>query len=402
MTIRSLSLALSLLPLAACSQTVPGKGLRADDPRLAGKADVADRVEMKGDLSLTEVDGYLGARVEDAFTEDHELHGYTLLSGAGSTLQVGITQRGTSRGLDTTLYVYGPRGDSGYAERIAFDDDAGWGALSRIEALDVPAGGQYLVVVGTYSGIGRGSYGLQVECLSGDCNDVEAPAGCPEPLAEVIHDCVEDWWSEGDFEDSRNDGFVTCTTDYAGGHYDSMCDSSWHAPEDWCPGGFDLFQSEIMSACVDELEGYYPPDREPLELTPRSLPSEIEDRLAGSWSECCSVEAESYHVVPPAEGEATFAHVVDSVRQRTRFDTIPFTLSPESSREAVESAASRYDLGDDFLDLVVEDAGSGSFRVGHLEANWYPAAGAEAWADLYVLVFDDGVVTALAFTAGET
>ncbi len=389
--------AVMALGMGACAADTKGPGL--PPPDLAGKADFADRVSMKGELSLDAES--LTAERSGELTEDFEYHGYRLRTRGDSALRIEITQRGSSRGLDTLLYVYGPYGSGGFQDRLDMDDDEGWGALSRIDAFTAPATGDYLVVVGTHDGIGRGSYNLEAACLTGDCLDGEVPDSCPGRVQDSIYDCVDEWVSEGGFEDSRHDGFIACTTDYADWHYDAAC-GTVSSGEDWCLAGYDAYRATVLPACVAALEDAFPRDRDPLGFAHRDLDDEIDDRLRATYSECCGASGASMTVIAPESGEAvTLDWVVDSVRQNDSMPGIWHTNAPGDT-DGLTRMLQHYSLGDDFLDLVRADAGSDAFEVGHLSANWYPAAGAEAWEDLYVLYFDNGVVTTLRFSAGET
>jgi hypothetical protein len=394
--------ALSLALAGAGCVLTDDKGEPAPEPGIAGKADFTDRVTVKGDLELADRGGVLMAEATEDFTEDLEYHGFELLTRGSSEIRIEVTHRGSASGLDTTLYVYGPQSGSSYASRLAFDDDTGWGKLSRLDAFVPPETGNYLIVVGTYSGLGRGHYRLEVECVSGDCLDVVVPAECPDRVAQDIHDCVDEWLAEGSYEDTRHEAFVACTTDYAGDFYMYACESNWHEPEPWCPAGLEAFMSEIMPACIEALSPLYPEDRDPLTLLARALPDEILDRLYETHSECCGATGASYTVQPPENGdEVTFEWVLDSVRQASEAPA-RWQMNGEVPLARFDSFAEAHSLGADFVDLLAADAGADSFRLGLMDASYYAAPGAEVWEDLFVFVFDNGVVTTIRFYAGET
>jgi len=388
------------LAFGACAAETKGPGL--PPPDLAGKADFADRVSMKGALELAESGGALLAERGAEFSEDFEYHGFRLRTRAGSKLKIEVTQRGTSRGLDTILYVYGPYGSGGYQARLDMDDDAGWGSLSRIDELEAPETGDYLVVVGTHDGIGRGGYNLAATCLTGDCLDGgEAPATCPSRVEESIYDCVEMFISEGGYENTRHEGFAVCITDYNDWHYEAACHAT-SSVEDWCLGGYESYRLDVLPGCVAALEGAFPEDRDRLGFAHRAFDSELESRLEGTWSECCSASGASMTVIAPESGEdVTLEWVVDSIRQADEMSGIWHT-NASGDLAGFNSQAGAYDLGDDFVTRLSADAGSDAFSLGHLSANWYPAAGAEAWEDIYVFHFDNGVVTTIRFSSGET
>jgi hypothetical protein len=213
---------------------------------------------------------------------------------------------------------------------------------------------------------------------------------------------VDEWLAEGNYEDTRHEAFVACTTDYAGDFYMYACESNWHEPEPWCPAGLQAFMSEIMPACVESLGPLYPEDRDPLSLAWRDLSDEILDRLYDTHSECCGATGESFTVLPPSNGdEVTFEWILDSVRQGAEASA-RWHMNGEVGIARFNSFVTSYSLGNDFVDLLRSDAGAESFRLGLLTANYYVAAGAEVWEDLFVFVFDNGVVTTIRFAAGET
>lgn len=162
-----------------------------------GKSDVADRVQILGALGADEP-------VTGAFEEDLQLDAYTALLRAGSTVDIEVTHRGTAARLDTTLYVFGPRQAGGGfgGSAIAFDDDSGWGLHSRLRGLQVEAGGEYLVVVGTYSNRARGHYRLLMTCPDGACEGAlpEPPAQCPAGVADGVRACADAWIADASAE----------------------------------------------------------------------------------------------------------------------------------------------------------------------------------------------------------
>ncbi|MBW2462580.1 MAG: hypothetical protein JRH11_13105 [Deltaproteobacteria bacterium] len=388
------------LALGGCAAETKGPGMPGPD--VAGKADFSDRVSTEGELVLVETLDGLVAEEGGEFTEDFEYQGFRLRTRGGSKLRIEVTQRGTSRGLDTVLYVYGPHGSGGYPSRLATDDDAGWGRLSRIDDLEVPETGDYLVVVGTHDGIGRGAYNIAATCLSGDCLDVEVPATCPGSVEGSIHECVDEWIAEGDYLDTRREGFTACTEVADDIHFETVCGGSSDV-EGWCLAGFDAYRDVILPACITALDPVFPEDTDPLRFRYRGgLGADIEAHLEATESDCCGASAVTAEVIAPASGEAvTLAWVVDSVRQAEDMPSL-WQTNAETDVATFNSHAGSYNLAPEFVELLEANAGSTSFRIGHLDANWYPAAAAEAWEDLYIFHFDNDVVTTVRFSAGET
>ncbi|HWB80059.1 MAG TPA: proprotein convertase P-domain-containing protein [Nannocystaceae bacterium] len=241
----------------ACLFAVLSIACAADDtdaivPELgSGKADALDQVDDRGALALaTPRDG--------VFVEDLEFHGYRLAVRPGARVRVEITQAGTAKKLDTTLFVYGPLTDAGFGTTaIAFDDDSGWGKQSRITGLSLD-GGEYLVVVGTHDARGRGKYRVQATCENGDCSPLPPVAACPDVVANNILACVAtqvaDSVNDPETPDlSRADALAICTDGEAlGPVFDNLC-MGGGTPQEFCAAGFDAFAQQTGPACHDEL-----------------------------------------------------------------------------------------------------------------------------------------------------
>ncbi|MFK7989979.1 MAG: HAD family acid phosphatase [Sandaracinaceae bacterium] len=102
----------------------------------SGKVDGQAR-DLEPDLPA---EGTLGTEVDEEY--------FLFSASAGSVVTIEITQAGSSRGLDTFMRVLGPMGPQGRAEtEIAFDDEAGYGQLSKIESLELSEEGDYVIEV---------------------------------------------------------------------------------------------------------------------------------------------------------------------------------------------------------------------------------------------------------------
>ena len=101
-------------------------------------------------------------------------HGFVFFAAQNATVDVEITQNGSSREIDTLLSVYGPRqADGNYPATLATDDDAGWGQQSRIRGLHIEQEGFYLAEV-TLDAEAPASttpprYRLDLSCGEGQC-----------------------------------------------------------------------------------------------------------------------------------------------------------------------------------------------------------------------------------------
>ena len=155
------------------------------EPLLAyGKADVAERVIHKGRLEQ-------GLAVESTLSVDLEFHAYTLEVPEASALTLEVTHKGSTRGLDTTLFLFGPEDRGSYGDSaIAIDDDSGYGALSKLSDLRLEAG-RHLVVVGSADGTGRGRYRLLAECVEGSCPPVLIPEPVDDEILALLSDAAQ-------------------------------------------------------------------------------------------------------------------------------------------------------------------------------------------------------------------
>lgn len=208
-----------------------------------GKADVADHVELKGALAWE-------VPVDGEMTEDLEFHGYTLETRAGAVATIEVTQAGSSRSMDSALFIYGPRSEGGGygSEAIAFDDDSGWGRLSRLRDLELAEAGTYLVVVGTHDGRGRGRYRLKASCPAGDCAPVADAGECHPVVADAVLACVADQLRNADAGTmSPIDALELCVdAEVIAPAYDQICAS---APEPFCDHPFEEFAAAQAVAC---------------------------------------------------------------------------------------------------------------------------------------------------------
>jgi hypothetical protein len=233
------------------------KGAAASAPQLSGKSDVTDGVRQRGALGL-EAEG----AVSDRLSEDLEYHGYTLALRAGAEVSVEVTQRGSSRGLDTTLYLFGPQdAQGGYgAQAAAFDDDGGYGALSRLRA-SLPVGGRYLVVVGSYNGRGRGTYRVEARCENGACAPLPlAEASCHPALSEAITRCVQDQQEDADYDPSvvsELELIAQCSdVEPVAPAWDALC-AGEGAPAEVCGLSIEQLALEHLPICKHELTDNY-------------------------------------------------------------------------------------------------------------------------------------------------
>ena len=131
------------------------------------------------------------------YEHDFETHRFFISVETASDFQIEVTQKGTNRHLDLVMAVYAPNG-----ERVAADDDSGWGRYPRIK-LSTETVGMYEVRVDpkypetdSDSEVEwvRGKYRVELECLSALCDVSGAQALGPADMngdLETLLDGVE-------------------------------------------------------------------------------------------------------------------------------------------------------------------------------------------------------------------
>ncbi|HEU0035282.1 MAG TPA: proprotein convertase P-domain-containing protein [Kofleriaceae bacterium] len=230
-----------VLVVAACS----GDGPLVRPTLGGGAADGVDDVTFRGTLAL-------GTPVDGAFTANGQFDGYYLDVRAGAEVKLEITHGGSSMKLDTTLFVFGPERAGGYPDdELAFDDNAGYGKLSKLTTT-LSEEGRYAVVVGTHDGKGRGRYRLVPTCLSGDCAPLGGlPLGaCPAPVLAAMRTCVDG--NVGPYEPlvpHMNAAEQCADADVLAPVYDAEC-----AAGGFCEATFEAFYDRYAAACTRDVK----------------------------------------------------------------------------------------------------------------------------------------------------
>jgi len=251
-------LALFVLLLFAGACADEGRGALVEPAVVDGKADAGDRVAKLGAVSF----GTSGA-VTGAFVADLEWHGYMLAVRPDAVVTLDVTQKGSSRSVDTTMYLYGPKNaQGGYGSTAtAFDDDAGWGRLSRLKKQRL-TGGEWLVVIGTRDGRGRGAYRIEATCDSGECAPLPVASGsCHPAIAAGIQTCVAGWLADPGFDAStttREDLISQCAdAEPMAPVRDRLCDADDPTAAALCALDMETFQVAYLPACRSEAIGAY-------------------------------------------------------------------------------------------------------------------------------------------------
>ena len=174
--IQSLLFCLIGLLLAACGGPSDSMSLPT------GKADLSGPV-AKGELKW-------GESKRDSLEDELEAHVYKLRAASGAKLKLEVTRSGSSRELDSVIYLFGPqRVDGSSGPLVAKDFDSGWGKLSRVQA-QLPADGIYRAVITTRDGLGSGNYRLALECESTD--GCLPPTGAAQLVEEDLEKAIAD------------------------------------------------------------------------------------------------------------------------------------------------------------------------------------------------------------------
>lgn len=370
----------ALVALGGCAAS--GKG-DPYVPPLAGKADFDERIDRRGELVL----GPEAAEAAGELTEDFELHGYTIAAPADARIDVEVTQRGSSRALDTTLFVYGPMQEVAAPERLAFDDDGGWGLFSRIEGVRLPEDGHYLVIVGSQDGLGRGRYRLEARCANAACAAPETADACPGEASYWLNNCAEQTLWDAEFEIPRHVALDACVTDpeLVRDTYDTSCDVE-HPPL-WCLSGFEAYQRTILPVCEEQLRPRYAPPPESDVALDRL---EVSDALRAALEvddgdDATEVSVRGYRSSDPG---APLAEVVEAVRRAMRYPALFRAVDPAADF-ALYPGEHGLDA-DEVIAALVREAGTEGYTLGQL-STIHP----DDWDDVFVFAFDGGVVLAL-------
>ncbi len=134
--------------------TTPQRGAPVSPPARAGVVALSDLLEQ-GPLVL-DVPAW------GSFETAGEFHRYDLLLSPG---QVVLDVDRADQGLDPVLFLFGPDRGEGFPVSSMMTDDAPGAAAPRLE-FEVEEAGRYLLVVGTFDGLGLGNYRVSVSCES--------------------------------------------------------------------------------------------------------------------------------------------------------------------------------------------------------------------------------------------
>lgn len=387
MQIRMLML-LGLFAAGCATQDEPKTVVEPD----FGKTDSLRSVQNKATITFDQA-------VEGIFDEDAAFHGYQFTSLPTGRITAEVTQRGSSRGLDTTMFLFGARSTNNW-ERLAFDDDAGWGDLSKIDEIDVQEYGAYMVVIGTANGLGRGNYRLQVTCTNGACLDTSPVdlGDCEGDIYDLVDTCVSEHLSDADFDwddPAEEISIEFCAHDGIHEYVDYTCPIGRATNPDYCRATTEQLTA-VGPVCERKLKADYNVV-DTLNLGRLLLSGALYDLAEeleyggddGSWR---SLEGYS---VPPG---ATATTVAASVRQE--FGRV--SALSIGTAEPRDDYRQRNYLPTDVIDVIEGEHGDDYIGV-NVSGSYYVAAGAEEWVDIEVLYYPNlNVAFAIISVSGET
>lgn len=243
----------SVSALAACGADEEASQAQAERPSF-GKEDSLGGVQEIVGLGP-------GESYEHSFTENFQFFGFPLAVAPGGVVDVEVTQRGSSRGLDTTLFIYGQV--NGEWKELVYDNDDGWGALSKIVKFEVRDNFDALIaVVGTLDAKGRGNFRLQVSCVDDSCERLYDDTFldiCEDEMAYRLGECVYqsiDQQAEYNEEIARDAIFFCTEVEQQEKIWNSVCQVEGDAP-DFCQAGFEKYHAVMVPDCgVKTLHSY--------------------------------------------------------------------------------------------------------------------------------------------------
>lgn len=234
----------------------------------------------------------LPGSVQTRFTTNPQYYSFSFQARAGAQVKLEVTHLGSSMGLDTGLFIYGPKSATGSygTTPLAQDDDGGYGQLSKVATVTLPTQGEYLAVVSSGSGSGK-QFRLQLDCLNGTCTPVLDPsvyAECDLYIATEIEICVQALVEEIDPVLGRpytaQEAYDACTgSDDAHRFFGKVCDGSSEQPE-FCAGGEAPYTAQMWPVCQDFYLHYY--GLYTLTLTPQALSADLQSKVAAGNAAC--------------------------------------------------------------------------------------------------------------------
>jgi hypothetical protein len=401
--VHSFRWALPALVLGACGPTEVAEDVAAVGesaqavlypPPAPASGSIVDSTAFLGPVSL-------GGAVQAQFTTNPQYLSFAFQVAAGTQVKLEVTHLGSSMYLDTGLFVYGPRLANGSwgTHLVALDDDAGYGQLSKLAALSLSQGGEYLAVVSTGTGAGK-KFRLQLDCLSGQCPPPVDPAlydSCDINVASYIEACMEGRLEEIDPVLGRRmtpaEAHAACTgADDAHANFLAVCAPGSTTP--WCPGGEQAFTQKMWPVCQSFYRYYY--GAGPLVLGDLPVSSALAAAVAAGNTRCntgenwCDGALDTY-TVPGVTGIPlnldVVAHAAAYASLGELMDHHRFTRwpNPDSWAQFIQ------DFGEwwpELVQVLPGELGNGAVpQVTHYYTSYPVAVGATDYHHVYVFYF---------------
>lgn len=385
-----------IFPIAAiafsCSPTIDN-----DEPEVAqpsfGSADSLSSVSVQETIAFDEA-------YSNVFDEDAVFHGYRFTSLPSGEVDIEITRKGSSSKLDTTLFLFGQKSFRNW-ERIAFDNDDGWGKLSKITDVEMNEDySEYMIVVGTALGTSQGKYSLTLSCANGKCLNTTPVRfnSCNDSAFTLFEGCVENELDNADFGD--RDPALEISIDYCVHDEGTLeyrhweCEDAGANAPDYCRASEDAILA-VASSCETRLKEAYDVF-DTIRLSRFEMPTAIEDyseRLFDS-SDFVWYDLSGYRVPT----SATSKQIGNSLRGDHPFGR---ALSVFNAVHRNEYNADSDEL-QQLKDLLEAQYGSSYYEVFEVSGSYAPAAGAEEWTTMTVFHFTrKNIVFVLSEVSGD-
>jgi hypothetical protein len=342
----------------------------------------------------------VGGAVQTQFTTQPQAFSFAFQVRAGAQVKLEVTHLGSSMGLDTGLFVYGPRdATGGYGSTaIAQDDDSGYGQLSKIASLSLPAGGEYLAVVSSGTGAGK-RFRLQLDCLNGACAPAVRYDACDLDVATRIEVCVQARVEEPDPVLGRPytaaEAYAACT-DSAQAHAAFTAECGADTTKAWCAGGEPAFTQGMWPLCQDFYRAYY--DVGPLKLGALEVSDPLQEALSAGNTHChtgenwCDGLLATYTVPGVATVPQSLYKVADAALDTAlgeaadhyRFERLADLTYAELSQRTQS-------FFPELLQALPAELGNGTETplVAHYNASYPVAPGAKDYHHVYVVLFPE-------------
>ncbi|RKH20210.1 hypothetical protein D7Y13_24090 [Corallococcus praedator] len=225
----------------------------------------------------------LNSFVQTSFTTNPQYLSFSFKVAAGAQVALEVTHGGSSMGLDTGLFIYGPKNANGsYGTTLrAQDDDAGYGQLSKVTGLTLAQGGEYLAVVSTGTGAGK-QFRLVLGCLNSACAEPSLFTACDLDVATRIEVCDESVVETQGLTPAQALPQCTDAQDAHAAFVENCFVSSGAKP--WCADGESAFTTKMWPVCKDFYYRYY--GAGPLPLTQLPLSSTLQAAQAAGHTHC--------------------------------------------------------------------------------------------------------------------